>query len=99
MRSTITSSREVREETGYDARILKKVGTAQWEYKRNSINWKETVHYYLMVLKTDQQHEHDNEFDHVRWVTIESAVVLLSYLEERELLKQAIEDESFISQL
>jgi 8-oxo-dGTP pyrophosphatase MutT (NUDIX family) len=94
-----TALREVKEETGYEARILKKVGIAQWQYKRNSINWKEIVHYYLMVPKTDQQHDHDNEFDHVRWVTIESAIVLLSYPEERELLKRVNIDERFISQL
>ncbi|MBN1617904.1 NUDIX domain-containing protein [Candidatus Dojkabacteria bacterium] len=93
-----TALREVREETGYDAKILEKVGTAKWEYQRNSIHWEEIVHYYLMSLKTELQHEHDDEYDNVRWIKIELAATILSYPEERELLKKVIENVNYISQ-
>jgi 8-oxo-(d)GTP phosphatase len=85
-----TALREVLEETGFSAKILRKAGKAHWSYIRNGQEWNETVHYFLMQPLGKQQ-EHDEEFETVSWVKIEDAAKLLSYPEERNLLSYIIE--------
>jgi len=87
-----TALREVREETGYQARIVSKAGEAQWSYERNGQVWDETVHYYLMEPVCLVLENHDAEFDYVRWYKADQAARMLSYPEERELLSQLIAD-------
>jgi 8-oxo-dGTP diphosphatase len=85
-----TALREVCEETGYEARIIRKAGEAQWSYERGGQVWDETVHYYFMEPVTLVAGEHDEEFDYVRWVRIEEAAQILSYPPERELISKLI---------
>lgn len=85
-----TASREVLEETGYSCTIIRKAGEANWSYERNGQQWDETVHYFFMRLKSDIALEHDDEFDRVRWININKAANILSYPEERELIKKII---------
>ncbi len=87
-----TALREVYEETGFKARIVKKAGSANWAYERNGKHWIETVYYFLMEPISLIQHDHDNEFDFVKWIRIEEAGTVLSYPEERELLISLIND-------
>ena len=87
-----TALREVREETGYEARVIRKAGEAHWSYERSGQVWDETVHYYFMEPLTLVAGEHDEEFDYVRWVRIEEAAQILSYPPERELISESIRD-------
>ena len=85
-----TALREVLEETGFEARIISKAGEAKWSYERGGQIWDETVHYYFMEPLTLVAQEHDDEFDYVRWVTIQEAARILSYPEERQLIAKII---------
>lgn len=85
--------REVLEETGYTAHIVKKAGTAQWAYERHGHSWVETVHYFFMTLLSTTPTTHDEEFDRISWMSIDAAKRLLSYPEERSLLREVIEND------
>lgn len=80
--------REVLEETGYTGTVVGKAGEARWSYWRNGIEWHETVHYFLMKTSSESAAGHDDEFDAVRWVSIEDAMTILSYPEERAVISQ-----------
>lgn len=78
--------REVQEETGYKAAIVRVVGTAEWTYMRGGSPWHETVHYFLMRLVSEALSARDDEFDAIEWLSLVEAQYQLSYPEERALL-------------
>lgn len=86
-----TALREVREETGYFCAIIRKAGEAHWSYERDGQQWDETIYYFFMTPTSDLALDHDDEFDRVRWININEAANILSYPEERELIKKIIE--------
>jgi len=88
----IAALREVLEETGYQAQIISKAGEASWRYTRDGVVWDETVHYFFMTTNSSEAtQDHDDEFDYVRWISINEAALILSYPEEKNLLKGVIE--------
>jgi 8-oxo-dGTP pyrophosphatase MutT (NUDIX family) len=91
-----TALREVLEETGYQATILNKAGTASWTYERDGRKWAETVHYFFMRPTSDIPLPHDDEFDRVFWAPIEKAITLLSYPEERDLITKVLENDKVV---
>jgi 8-oxo-dGTP pyrophosphatase MutT (NUDIX family) len=84
-----TALREVREETGFKAKLLGEAGEANWSYERNGQIYDETVHYYFLE-PTGPPQAHDDEFEVVRWIRIEEAAKTLSYPEERSLIARII---------
>lgn len=85
-----TAVREVREETGYSARVVGSARTASWRYWRNGRWWVENVHYFPMRLNSAKPGGHDREFDEVIWIDLSAALQLLSYPEERALIRQLL---------
>lgn len=79
--------REVEEETGFASKIIGFAGTASWSYSREGYLWHETVAYFFLEPASVTPHAHDSEFDLVRWLPIEDAAMLLSYPEERALVR------------
>ena len=79
--------REVLEETGYTAQISTKAGIASWSYTREGITYKEAVHYYFMSVGPAPPQNHDREFEEVCWIDVTTAHDVLSYPEERRLLR------------
>jgi 8-oxo-dGTP diphosphatase len=72
--------REVHEETGVHGRLGEFLGESHYSVKGSP----KTVRWWMM--STDDEAGPSNEVDAVRWVGVEEAKRLLSYLHERQLL-------------
>lgn len=87
-----TAVREVAEEGGIEAKIIKKIGTQQFFYThpvRGKIM--KFVTSYLMEWVRDLPEGFDGETSEVRWLPYDEAYKTLSIPREQELLKKAKE--------
>jgi 8-oxo-dGTP pyrophosphatase MutT (NUDIX family) len=87
-----TARREVREETGLDVRILRKVGAIEYWFTRaeQGKRFHKRVHHFLMAPVGGSMEQHDHEYDQVRWVPADEAEHLLTYQNEVEILRRAM---------
>lgn len=85
--------REVKEETGLDARIVSKIDTINyWFYNpKEYVRVKKTVYFYLMEAIGGDISRHDFEIKEVRWFPIEEAIDFCAYSGERSVLKKVKE--------
>ncbi len=86
--------REVKEETGTKARILKYLGEIHYTYKEN---WDETnrihktVHWYMMESSNmDTVPQKEEGFVEAKYVHMDKAVDIAKYHDEREIIKVAV---------
>ncbi len=88
-----TALREVQEETGLEVEIDTPLGAIEYWFSRREPNarYHKTVHYYLMAPVGGGIDLHDPEFDVVQWFPSEEALELLTYDNEAEVLRRAIE--------
>lgn len=84
-----TAVREVREETGIDARIIKPLGKINYWYYREGVRVYKTVHFFLMEAMGGSTEEHDSEMDEVRWFGIDEALNVIGYRNEKDLIEKA----------
>jgi len=87
-----TAVREVREETGLDAKVLRKLGEITYEFysKADRSRIVKTVHLFLMEYLGGSTADHDDEVEEVRWFPLEDALRTLTYKNEREMLEKAM---------
>jgi 8-oxo-dGTP pyrophosphatase MutT (NUDIX family) len=87
-----TAVREVREETGLRAKVLRKLGEITYEFyaKPDRSRVHKTVHVFLLECLGGDTAEHDDEVEEVRWFTLDEAVRTLTYKNEREMLEKAV---------
>jgi 8-oxo-dGTP pyrophosphatase MutT (NUDIX family) len=87
--------REVREETGLNAKIQSTMETIEYWYvsggKTGKVRYHKFVHFYLMKYLSGKTDDHDNEVVEARWVPIVDAIRMLSFKSERELVEKAKE--------
>jgi 8-oxo-dGTP pyrophosphatase MutT (NUDIX family) len=80
--------REVREETGIECKIVRKIATQRYSYQTNKGQRRpKLVHYFLMHPLTDEIRVPGAEVDRAVWLDFDSALRMLSYERDRELLK------------
>jgi len=84
-----TAVREVREETGIEARIIKPLGRINYWYYREGRRIYKTVHFFLMEAVKENMERRDSEMDEVRWFNLEDAIKKISYRNERDILEGA----------
>ena len=84
-----TALREVGEETGLKAEIVKKIGVAEYWFAREGIRYHKWVHHYLMRVTGGSTAEHDLEYDRVEWFPIEKAIETLTFDNDKEIVEQA----------
>jgi 8-oxo-dGTP pyrophosphatase MutT (NUDIX family) len=82
--------REVREETGVQARVLEPLGDVRYWYRRGGRRVHKTVHFYLCEFLTGSTADHDHEVDEARWIPLQEARKALSYGGERALIERAL---------
>jgi len=87
-----TAVREVREETGLDARILRKLGEITYEFysKADRSRVLKTVHLFLLECLGGDTADHDDEVEEVRWFPLGDALKTLTYKNERDMLEKAV---------
>ena len=89
-----TATREVREETGLDVRIVRPLGTIEYWFALPRRRVHKVVHFFLMEPTGGDVGRHDHEYEEVRWVTVDEARGLLSFDTYRDILERAIEAEA-----
>jgi len=85
-----TATREVREETGVDARVVERLGDVEYWYRRRGVRVFKTVAFYLFEYLAGDTADHDHEVDDVRWMPLQQARAELSYPGEREMIERAL---------
>lgn len=89
-----TAVREVREETGYDTKIVSKIGSINFDFEKDGEIRNKTVTCFKLELLSDSDPEPNlqegEDFENI-WVTPNEAFLLLTYNEEKGVLKRAIE--------
>ncbi len=87
-----TAVREVREETGLDAKVLRKLGEITYEFysKADRSRVLKTVHLFLLECLGGDTADHDDEVEEVRWFPLDEAVTTLTHKNERDMLEKAI---------
>jgi 8-oxo-dGTP pyrophosphatase MutT (NUDIX family) len=82
--------REVREETGVTAELLRELGELRYWYVRDGRRVSKTVFFYLFRYLRGDPADHDDEVLEARWMPIGDAQRALSYPGEREMLARAL---------
>lgn len=87
-----TARREVREETGLDVAIVRRVGEIEYWFSRVELGkrFRKRVYYYLMAPTGGDFADHDHEYDQVRWVPVSRAAAELTFPNEAAILRRAI---------
>ena len=86
-----TAIREVREETGLEARIVGPLPSINYRFMQDGARIDKTVHYWLMEPVGGDLSRHDREFERVRWVSFDEAPSVLTFETERSLVATARE--------
>ena len=83
--------REVREETGLDAEVLRKAGDLSYWYveEKPKVRVFKRVTFFLMLYAGGSTRDHDFAVDEARWFGLEQALRKMSYPGERKLLRGA----------
>ena len=86
-----TAVREVREETGLQTRVLRKVDEISYQFysRADHDRISKTVHLFLLECLGGDTADHDTEVEEARWFPIEEASQRLTYKNEREALEKA----------
>jgi len=90
--SEAAALREVLEETGLEARIVKPLDTIEYFFRAGDTLIHKRVDFYLMEYVGGELQPQLSEVDDVEWVELTSAVRRASFDSERKLLEMALVD-------
>jgi len=90
---TQAAVREVAEETGIRAVVDAELGAIDYSFysREQNIRIHKTVHYYLMHATGGDTADHDHEVSEARWVGLHEALRRMTYPNEREMARRAVE--------
>ncbi|MEO8041463.1 MAG: NUDIX hydrolase [Acidobacteriota bacterium] len=85
--------REVREESGIVADLVSPIETIEYWFVADRggerVRYHKFVHFFLMKYQSGDVADHDHEVDEARWVDIETALELLEFKSERDVIRKA----------
>jgi mutator protein MutT len=81
--------REVREETGVEARLVEKLGDVRYWYMRGGRRIAKVVSFFLLDYVSGELDDHDHEVEHAEWMALEDAARRLTYQGERDMAAAA----------
>jgi 8-oxo-dGTP pyrophosphatase MutT (NUDIX family) len=87
----VAALREVREETGLEARIERPLGDINYWYVWEGQRVRKRVTFFLMEATGGDISLHDHEMEEVRWVPVGEATRTASYASERDVIRRAVE--------
>ena len=83
--------REVGEETGVKAKIIKKITPdVAYKYTKNGILVDKKVEFFLMEYASGDIKDHCWEMEEVKWVLAEEVLKLLEFPTEKRIFEQAV---------
>jgi 8-oxo-dGTP pyrophosphatase MutT (NUDIX family) len=87
-----TALREVREETGLDVLLERKVQSIAYWFVRavDGVRCHKTVHFFLMRAVGGSVDRHDPEFDDVQWFPADEALRMLTHANEAKVVEEAL---------
>ncbi|RMA97782.1 NUDIX hydrolase [Hydrogenothermus marinus] len=84
--------REVKEETGADAEIIKYLGEVDYWYSSGLVRIHKFVYYFLMKYKGGDLVPQKEEIDEVAFVPVEEVEKKLSYPTDKEIFEKALKE-------
>ncbi len=84
--------REVLEETGLKARIVKPLDTIEYFFRAGGTLIRKRVDFYLMVYESGELTPQLSEVDDVEWVPLSEAVQRASFDSEKKLIEMALSE-------
>jgi mutator protein MutT len=84
------ATREIREETGITAELLKELGEIHYWYRRGGQAVPKSVRFYLFRYLSGDVADHDHEVEEARWIPLAEAAQELTYAGEREIVQRAL---------
>ncbi|MBI2028671.1 MAG: NUDIX domain-containing protein [Candidatus Levybacteria bacterium] len=81
--------REVREETGVDAKIIKALTPVEYWFKFQNETIKKKVYYFLMKYVSGDISKHDLEMENVEWLPIDVVEKRLTYPSDKKVWQEA----------
>lgn len=81
--------REVKEETGIEAKIIQKIGETQYFYTREGEKRFKTAKFFLMEYVSGDGKEHDLETSAIEWLSYDEALKKLTFKDEKKILEKA----------
>ncbi len=84
-----TALREVEEETGVKAKILKELPSTTFWYSFEGEKRKKTVYYFLMEYISGDITKHDWEMENVEWLPVEEVEKRLTYNSDKKVWSEA----------
>ena len=90
-----TALREVREETGLEGRLVKKLGDIRYAYRDKTkegepVRIYKRVHFYLLRYLKGDVRDHDHEVDEARWFPMDQVIKNLKFATERKMVHRAL---------
>ena len=90
-----TAVREVKEEAGVEAELIKLIETIEYWYRSvkngKPVRYHKFVHFYLMEYRSGNVRQHDHEVEEAKWVTLDEALEMLDFKSERDVVEKARE--------
>ena len=87
----LAALREVREETGVEARVDRELGDVRYWYQRDGRRIAKRVQFFLLRWEAgDPEIHEDFEVDLARWIDLAQAAIELSHRGERDMAARAL---------
>ena len=91
----VTAVREVHEEAGIQTEIVAFLDKIEYWYfskgEKTRVRFHKFVHFYLLRYLSGDVQDHDQEVNEARWVEIDQAIEMLSFEDEKKLVRKAKE--------
>ncbi len=84
------ATREVREETGVQAELVRELGEVRYWYNRGGRSVPKSVVFYLFRYLEGDPADHDDEVERAYWMDLREAARALTYSGEREMVGRAL---------
>jgi 8-oxo-dGTP pyrophosphatase MutT (NUDIX family) len=87
--------REVREEAGIETDLLDSIDTIEYWYvgerRGQRVRYHKFVYFFLLAYRDGDVSDHDHEVAEARWVSIDDAIGMLAFKNERSVVEKARE--------
>jgi len=89
----VAASREVREEAGVETDLLASIDIIEYWYvgerRGLRVRYHKFVHFFLIAYRSGDVSSHDHEVAESRWVSIDEAIGMLAFKNERVVVEKA----------